>query len=382
MTTTCPACGQANEQGEAFCGACGTYLVWDEDPAQATASATSTRSGPPTTAAAAVPAAPAPGAAAAAAPAVAGATAPASSEPAPVGATPPDAPRQTEPGPASSDPGAPGAARTRTAVPPGAPLARPAPRTAEPAEPPPEAGDLVCGSCGAGNVPTRHFCRRCGAALADARVQGRRSWWQRLRHPDPRPSPVAGTRPRGRRRFPTKTVVTVLVLGGLGFAAYQLRDTVGGGVVTVQDRLQGGEVHNPVTVTASSEAPDRPATRLVDGTNDQAWSPAAPGDGVGQTVDFAFDQPFRLVHVVVTGGTSTVQEEYLLGSSPRALDVTVTRADGTTAQHRVTLDDVPGPQRVEVPEDDVAAVRFTIVSTYRATPETSVAVAEVEFRGR
>lgn len=386
---TCPACGQANEQGVSFCGSCGSYLEWEEPapPAAAPATAPATASLP---AAARTVGEPGPGPTHP--PVVAPGAAPDGASD-PDGAPAPDGvpTRARPPGPAGPPPptDSPSAvpqelppAREPAAVLPGVPLARPAPRAPEPDAPPPEAGDLVCGTCGAGNVPTRHFCRRCGTSLADARVQGRRSWWSRLWRPDPRPAPTAGTRPRRRRRFPTKTVVALLVVGGIGFAGYQLRDTIGGGATTVQDRLQGDEVYNPVTVVASSEAPDRPASHLVDGTNDLAWSPAQPGDGAGQTVDLTFDQPFRLVHLVVTGGSSTVQEEYLQGSSPRALDVTVTRADGSTAQHRVDLDDVPGPQTVEVVEDDVATVRLTIVSSFRATPETSVAIAEVEFRGR
>ncbi len=381
---TCPACGQANEQGVSFCGSCGGYLEWEEPaaapvpaPVQTAPRAVTEHQPAPavatSTAAGGVPGAAPPPASAVPAPVV-----PASAVPASV------VPESAAPAPSAAGGAPPEAApgREPAAVLPGVPLARPAPRAPEPDAPPPEAGDLVCGACGAGNVATRHFCRRCGASLADARVQGRRSWWSRLWRPDPRPAPTAGTRPRRRRRFPTKTVVALLVLAGLGFAGYQLRDTIGGGATTVQDRLQGDEVYNPVTVVASSEAPDRPASHLVDGTNDLAWSPAQPGDGAGQTVDLTFDQPFRLVHLVVTGGSSPVQEEFLQGSSPRSLDVTVTRADGSTAQHRVELDDVPGPQTVEVVEDDVAAVRLTIVSSFRATPETSVAIAEVEFRGR
>ncbi|MBD8080353.1 zinc ribbon domain-containing protein [Cellulosimicrobium arenosum] len=382
---TCPTCGQANETGVSFCGSCGAYLEWEEPERPAAAEPASA----PAASAAVPPAAAASGPVAASVPgrpADQGVTTARPDEPAPA----PPAPAPPAPAPAAPAPPAPPSDRGRSdpaprapaAVLPGAPRERPAPRAPEPDEPPPEVGDLICGSCGTGNVPSRHFCRRCGSSLTDARVQGRRSWWQRVLHPD-RKAPVAGTRPhRRRRRFPTKSVVALVVVGGLAFAGYQLRDQIGGGATTVQDRLQGGEVYNPVAVRASSEASDRPATQLVDGTNDLAWSPEAPGDGVGQAMVFTFDEPFRLVSIVVTGGASTVQEEYLQGSSPRTLDVVVTRADGSTGEHRVTLDDVPGPQPFDVAEDDVVEVRLTIASTYRSSPETSVAVAEVEFRGR
>ena len=370
-TMTCPACGQGNDRGVAFCGACGSYLDWDEaEPAPATAP-------PPATAAAPATAPPVDAAVPAATPAAAsGPAAPATSAPV--------APATGGPSATPGHDGPPASSTERVVAPvlPGAPAARRPSRAPDPEEAPPAPGDLICGSCGAGNVPTRHFCRRCGASLVEARVQGRRSWWRRLLRPDPRPDPVAGARPRRRRRFPTRAVVAVLVVGALGLAAYVSRDALGDGVTAVQDRLQGGTTFNPVSVAASSEAPDRPATQLVDGTSDLGWSPAAPGDGVGQTVDLAFDEPFRLVHLVVAGGTSPVQEEYLTGSSPRALDVTTTAADGSTRTQRVALDDVPGPQTLDVTADDVVAVRLTIVSTYRGAPETFVGLAEVELRGR
>ncbi|MBD5785795.1 zinc ribbon domain-containing protein [Cellulosimicrobium terreum] len=375
---TCPTCGQANEPGVSFCGSCGSYLEWE--PTEPDPPAAVERAAEPDIDPAVEPGAGGdvgPDAAPVPPPPVASAPAPVPSR-APVPSPEPSA--AAAPAPAGAP--APPAPRAPAAVLPGAPRERPAPRAPEPDEPPPEAGDLICGTCGAGNVPSRHFCRRCGTSLTDARVQGRRSWWQRLLHPDRTPA-AAGSRPRRRRRrFPTKTVVALVVVGGLAFAGFQLRDQIGSGATTVQDRLQGGEVYNPVAVRASSEAADRPATQLTDGTNNLAWSPAKPGDGVGQAMVFTFDEPFRLVNILVTGGASTVQEEYLQDASPRALDVVVTRADGSTAEYRVTLDDVPGPQPLDVAEDDVTEVRLTIASTFRATPETSVAVAEVEFRGR
>ncbi len=396
-TMTCPACGQANEPGVAFCGACGAYLDWEDeaapppavpapDLAPAPDPAPAAVSGDPDAPDGAGPATPRPAAApaasaAAAAPTAAGAPAGPGVAPLPAAVAADPAAPTDAPAPAPAP--APDARRAVGAVLPAAPVPRRTVRPPDPAEPEPEPGDLICGSCGAGNVPTRHFCRRCGASLADAQVQGRRSWWQRLWHPDPRPAPVAGTRPRRRRgRFPTRSVVAVLVLAVLAGAAYLNRDAIGGLVTTVQDRVQGDAVHNPVSVVASSEAPDRPASNLVDGTSDLAWSPATPGDGVGQTVDLTFDEPFRLVHLVVAGGSSPVQEAYLTGSSPRALDVTTTHADGTSETARVSLEDVPGPQTLDVAADDVVGVRLTIVSTYRATPETFVAMAEVEARGR
>jgi hypothetical protein len=40
-------------------------------------------------------------------------------------------------------------------------------------------GDLVCGSCGEANLPTRRFCSRCGNELEGAEVV-KAPWWRRI----------------------------------------------------------------------------------------------------------------------------------------------------------------------------------------------------------
>src|SRR5437879_13130416 len=41
------------------------------------------------------------------------------------------------------------------------------------------AGDLICGQCGEGNDPVRHFCRRCGSSLDEA-IAVRLPWYRRF----------------------------------------------------------------------------------------------------------------------------------------------------------------------------------------------------------
>lgn len=394
--TICPECGTRNEDDEQFCGACGTYLEWEAGEAPAAPPEDEPASAPaPEPAATSAPEPAAPSTAPPAAPGASSRRTASTLTEAPVPAREPTASRAGEqapeptvtPAPAPADPVAapasPSAAPPRQpgAVRPGAP--RPAaapPRRSE--EPPPAPGDLVCGSCGAGNTPTRKFCRRCGASLAEARVQPRRSWWSRLWRPDPRPGPVAGYRPPRRRRFPTRTVVTVLVLGALVTAALSLRPEIERLAITVLDRVQGNVAVNPVTVTASSELPDRPAAQARDGATNLAWSPAEPGDGVGQYLEMSFAQPFRLTRVLVHAGASDVETEFLASSSPRVLTLTATTAAGTQQEVELALADHVGLQSVAVGVDDVVALRLTISSTYRASPQTHVAVAEVELRGR
>ena len=148
------------------------------------------------------------------------------------------------------------------------------------------------------------------------------------------------------------------------------------------DRVQGNVAVNPVTVTASSELAERPAAQARDGATNLAWSPADRGDGVGQYLEMSFSQPFRLTRVLVHAGPSDVEKEFLAGSSPHVLVLTATTAAGAQQEVELALADRVGLQSVAVGIDDVVQLRLTISSTYRATPQTHVAIAEVELRGR
>ena len=108
--------------------------------------------------------------------------------------------------------------------------AAPAPKARRRPVAPPESfdpGDLICGSCGIGNKPTRNYCRRCGTGLAAAEVASV-PWWRRLWPKRTRRVKEAGSRPKvtAVRRFPTKLVALFGVLAVLGVGTYVLRDPV------------------------------------------------------------------------------------------------------------------------------------------------------------
>lgn len=423
----CPRCGFRNENGEAFCGECGEYLEWEE-PAAASAPAPAAggaTGAPEPGAGASVPApgpvpatrveppaekaeAPRKGAsrkeaqrkeasskeaqraeAARKEESVRPSTAPASAggQPAPR-ATAPAQPAAVTPSASTAPPVTPEAvtARRPSAVQPSAPVAPRPVRQAPVDEPPPAPGDLICGSCGAGNAPTRKFCRRCGAGLADAPVQPRRSWWYRLFHREARTGPAAGYRPHYRRRISIRSIVLILILGLVAGAVWvwrqEARSAAEGAFDAVVDRVQGNTEFNPSAMVASSESPEHPAAAAHDGTTNLYWAPAAFGDGVGEYLEAQFEAPFRLTRVIIMPGASADKQEFLAQSSPERITVTTTASDGTQQTFPITLADAAGLQDFSVPAEDVVAVRFTIDATYRATPETHVALAEVEFRGR
>jgi ribosomal protein L40E len=457
----CGECGATNEDGEDFCGECGSYLDWDAQPV-------STESAPaepepaaepePEPAApgfaervksavglgkaeeaapAAEPGAPAaePGAQAAEKAAAPGDEPPAAEKPAApaeapaaeagaddrqpanpaaslVVRTPPEkkpaAPKAERPPAAqktaAQKTAAPKAAAPKAAAPktaaqkpaaqmPGAPspaAVRPgaaAPKARRPAarveEPPPAPGDLICGKCGAGNKPTRKFCRRCGADLVDAPV-AQYPWWKRWFKGRVKAPPTAGARPaQTGRRVPTGLLVVAVVVAVLAAAAWFGRGLVSPAYQAVLDRVMGTDPVNPTRLTASSSAPGAGPERARDGLSNRFWAPAPRGDGAGEWLQARFGEPTRVVYVVVLPGVSSEEEAFLKKGRPKDVELRLVSADGTRKIEDVTLDDEPGAQQFNVATSDVRAVRMTIKSAYPGSdPGSRVAVAELEFRGR
>ncbi|MCP2309158.1 NADase-type glycan-binding domain-containing protein [Kitasatospora paracochleata] len=380
----CEHCGLAGVPGE-FCGGCGNFVPWDARPAPA----------PP--AGGTVPAA-----GSAVGPAAAGGadrgrrgegTGGASSGPGPFAgpsteppatATPTAAPTTASatavevPAAAGPTP-APGVGAVRPDQP-AEPVAPPA-APVRPAEEPPEPGDLICGNCGAGNLPARKFCRRCAQSLQDARVVPRPPWWRRLTTRRRRPQPAAGDRPRAVRswRRPRLLVVLLLVVALPLTACWLLRDQLAAGVETVRDRVATPQQIHAVTLKASSESPDHPARLAADGTTDRYWAPARPGDGRGEYLEAEFAGPFRLLDVVVHPGASANAEQFLAAARPQALLLTMTAPDGRVTTRTLTLADTPGPQRFHVAVGAVLRIRLTVDAAYGTGQDRRVAVAEVEF---
>jgi ribosomal protein L40E len=404
----CGQCGARNPD-EAFCSECGAYLDWEGERIQ---------QAPPPQAETPPPEAEVPGFVERVRTAIGlgageGAAGPAEAAPAEVV---PAAEHVLPPAPVPAiDPASAGAASLVVPVPAAAPVPPPVPRssrhaapTGQPiaaeapapvrpgvaaAKPPrrdvpiddrrPAPGEVVCGACGAGNIPTRKFCRRCGTDLADAPVV-KVSWWRRLFTRTPKVGPTAGFRPvhTTRRKLPSKT----LLLGGL-FAVLAVVAVVQRGPLrnagdTVLDRVKGTQLVNPRSIEASGAAAGHPAEAARDGATNRFWAPAAAGNGRGEFVQANFDKPFRLVYVRVFNGAAAELAPYLAQARLHTVRVTVTRRTGKTIVKQIQLKDQPGKQEFHIAASDVIGVRFTIESAYGAGAGKLVALAEVEFLAR
>ncbi|MDN5768034.1 MAG: hypothetical protein L0H96_18395 [Humibacillus sp.] len=411
---TCEQCGSANESGESFCGVCGAFLEWEDKVPEAAATpvepAAPEEQVPEPTAEPETPPALEPSKAtlldrvkaatgrADAAVAAAHPTIPRSpdvadvadvsgSQAAPLPTTavlPTKATIQAAAAPPAAAPSKPGAPVTKAAaVRPGVAAPKPRRRELPPEDRDPLPGETVCPACGAGNVATRRFCRRCGADLVDAAVVSELPWYRRLFQRSPKAGPLAGDRPkrrRGRRRGYRRLVSAIVVLGIIGAGVWFALPHLGSVGNAVQDRISGSQVVNPTSITASSAAKGHPAAALRDGATNSYWSPAAPGAAKGQFIRARFADPIRLVSIQVFNGSSEVPKNYLTTARVATLAVSLTLEDGTiTKLDPVTLTDAPGAQEIPIAVSDVTGVRLTVEAAYGASPNRRLAVGEIAF---
>jgi hypothetical protein len=243
-------------------------------------------------------------------------------------------------------------------------------------------GGAPCPWCSTPNPVDRHFCRRCAMSLAARTGVTRPMWWRRmwnwLRHR--RETPYAGQRPRLRNGVgrPVRWAVTLAVVAVLGI---EVDAHAGAAVTAVEDHFA-----KPVQVfathwTASSSDPNHPLTKLYDSFNNTWWGPGAQGAGTGAYMNAEFDQPIALLDVIVNPGAGVEEDTFTSEWRPQSLDVTLTRADGSSTQTTITLNDNPGPQTFAVHGQDLTQIRLTVKSAYTADVSgfSELAVSDIEF---
>ncbi|GAB3459365.1 zinc ribbon domain-containing protein [Actinophytocola sediminis] len=256
-----------------------------------------------------------------------------------------------------------------------------------------EPGDLVCGECGEGNVPTRKFCSRCGTSLAEAQV-ARIPWWRRLfrrRGAKVRKSGERAKR-RGRGgkskaglavsavfRVGRRVVSVVLLLAGILYGVYApFRGWVNDRAMSVKAGVEGlfFPTYEPVRAAEPPVSPVQlaqfPGTLALDGLTNTFW--AAPVGGPREPVlQITFDREVDLARLIVHNGQ---QENFK--DRHRAQRLHLVFSTGKTTD--LNLQDRPDPQTLEVENgENATSVEIHILSTFKAVAGNEVAITEIEL---
>ncbi|WP_103352781.1 zinc ribbon domain-containing protein [Amycolatopsis sp. CA-128772] len=251
-------------------------------------------------------------------------------------------------------------------------------------------GDLICGRCGKGNAPTRNFCSRCGASLAESEAV-KTSWWRRVFGRKPKQH-RAGERPgkdgvrrrtgraRGARRTVGKiirrAIAVFLVLSALVYALYQpFRGAINTAATGLWSQVTGifeaklNPVH-PVKVTATAQTNGHAAPLVTDNAKNTFW--AAPTDREPALV-FTFDHPADLRKAIVyAGDAANFQAEH----RPQKLHLVFS----TGKTYDMTLADTPDAQEVPIENSAGAtSVELHVVGLHRSLDGTDVAISEIEL---
>ncbi|MEV6242723.1 zinc ribbon domain-containing protein [Lentzea sp. NPDC051838] len=246
-------------------------------------------------------------------------------------------------------------------------------------------GDLICGQCGSGNVPTRKFCGVCGYSLIDAVAQ-KQPWWKRWlpsRGPKVR---EGGSRPDRVRRatkvkqgvgraFRWALAVAVLLFGGFYGISQPFRSTVNTQVISAKDKVAGlFEDWVPVRqsrISAGRELPDHPAKLAMDNDYGTFW--AAPTDPRTAALTIDFDHVTDLRRMIVYSGDG---KKFTGSQRPRRL--TLVFDTGKTTD--ITLTDKPVEQQHAIKNGDgVKQVQILIADVYPSTESTDTVISEIEL---
>ena len=269
---------------------------------------------------------------------------------------------------------------------------RPGPRTLEPATRR-HPGDLICGQCGEGNDPVRHFCRRCGNSLDEALVV-RLPWWRRFlnrvfgvrtREAGWRPHRVGPPNVMGGVwrivRLAIGAIIVVALLAFLFLPSFHnlVVDRATTAFTTVRKIVHPNyDPIYPIGASASSAIANHPPTLAIDRFTNTYWA-ALPNDHT-PTLVLRFAGPQDLAEIGFTSGASGTAPADTFLAQPRPHGIHLVFSDGTTQD--LSLTDSEKAQFSAITAKQVTFVEIHIQSVWptAAAPPSSVAITEVEFR--
>jgi hypothetical protein len=258
-------------------------------------------------------------------------------------------------------------------------------------------GDLICGQCGEGNDPVRHFCRRCGNSLDEA-VAIRLPWYRRFfnrlfgvrtREAGWRPARVGPPNVMGLVwrivRLALGAVIIVALLAFLLVPSFHnaVADRVSKAFNTWRIALHPNydPVH-PIAASASSAIAGHPPMLAMDGYSNTYW--AALASDRAPVLVLRFNGPQDIAEIGFRSGASGTAPVDAFLLQPRPHVVHLVFSNGYTTD--LTLKDQEATQAQFYALGDGKAKQVTFVEIHvqsvyatAAASASSVAITEVEF---
>jgi hypothetical protein len=258
-------------------------------------------------------------------------------------------------------------------------------------------GDLICGQCGEGNDPVRHFCRRCGNSLDEA-LAVRLPWYRRFfnrlfgvrtREAGWRPARVGPPNVMGAVwriiRLAIGALIVVALLAFLLVPSFHnaVADRVSKTFNTWRIALRPNydPVH-PVAASASSAIAGHLPTLAMDGYSNTYW--AALASDRAPVLVLRFNGPQDIAEIGFRSGASgtATADGFLVQPRPRLVHLVF--SNGYTTD--LTLKDQEPTQAQFYALGDGKAKQVTFVEIHvqsffapAGASSSSVAITEVEF---
>jgi len=253
-------------------------------------------------------------------------------------------------------------------------------------------GDLICGHCGEGNDPTRHFCRRCGNSLDEA-LSVRLPWYRRVAN---RLFGVrtrqAGWRPQGVgppnvlglvwriARLAIGAIIVVALLAFLLVPSFHnaVVDRVSKTFTSLRIALRPNyDPIYPIAATATTTIANHPASLAMDKFSNTYW--AASANDRGPVLTLRFSGPAEIGFR--SGASGTAPADAFL-SQPRPHLVHLVFSDHTTADLTLKDQDPTQAQFSSIDAKQITSVEIHIQSVWApaGASRSAVAITEVEFK--
>jgi hypothetical protein len=278
-------------------------------------------------------------------------------------------------------------------------IARPraAPRTLE-APTRRHPGDLICGQCGEGNDPIRHFCRRCGNSLDEA-LAVRLPWYRRFfnkafgvrtREAGWRPRRVGPPNVMGMVwRIIRLAIVALIVVAALAFLLVPsfhnaVVDRVTSGFTTVRKAIHPNyDPVAPIGASASTSTAGHTPMLAIDRYSNTYWAALANDRAPVLLIRFSGTQD--LAEIGFRSGASGAAPADAFLTQPRPHVVHLVFSNGYATD--LTLKDQDATQPQFYPLEDGKAKQVTFVEVHvqsvyapAGASASSVAITEVEFK--